>query len=97
VVILARKHLPGAAHARLHFVDNQKNSMLVADAAQSSEKILRRGHVTTFALNSLDHDPGNFFRRRRSLEQTLFNPVKRALSCATVAAVSRTERIAKLV
>src|SRR6185369_1934654 len=97
IVMLARKHLPGATHPRLHFINDQHDPVLITDAPQPIEKTFRRRHVTTFALHSLNDDGRHFFRRRRGLEQTLLDPVERALSRTTITTVSRAERIAKLV
>src|ERR1051325_5781146 len=95
--MLARKHLPGATHSTLDFINHEQNTVLVTNAPQSIQKTFRRGHVTTFTLHGLDDDRRYFLRRRRRLEQTLSDPVERALSGSTIAAVSRAERIIKLV
>src|SRR6185369_8306642 len=95
--MLTREHLPGAAHPCLHFVDNEQYPVLIANASQSIQKTFRRRHVTPFTLHGLDDDGRNLFGRRRSLEQTLLDPVERALTRATITTVSRTEWITKLV
>src|SRR5215213_3008963 len=94
--MLTREHLARAAHSRLHFIHDQHDPMLVADASQPIQKTLRRGHVTTFTLHGFNYDRGDFFRWRSRLEQTLLDPVERALARSTVATVSRVKWIAKL-
>ncbi len=95
--MLARKHLSGPAHSRLHLIDDQQNPMLIANASQPFEKTFRRRNVTTLTLHRFNHDRRNFLGRRSRLEESFFNPVERTLSGATVATISSTERIAKLV
>src|ERR1051325_6320653 len=95
--MLARKHLPGATHSRLHFIDDQQNSMLIANASQAVEETFRRGHVTAFTLHRFHHDRRNFLRRRSGFEESFFDPVERALSGAAVTTIRSAEWIAKLV
>ena len=61
--------LAGAANAALHFVDDEQNAVLVADAAQFLHEDGGRDHVPAFALNGLDEDGRYFFRRKSGLEQ----------------------------
>src|SRR6185503_19294270 len=97
IVMLARKHLPGATHSRLHFIDDQQNSMLIADPPQSLEKTFRRRDVTTFTLHRFNHDGRDFLRRRSRFEESFFDPIQRALCSAAVTAIRSAEWIPKLV
>src|ERR1700682_1590947 len=92
--MLGREHLSRAAHAGLHFVDNQHDVMLIADTAQTLQEILWRRHVSAFALNYLNDNTGNFIRRRGGLEQAFFDPVQRTAAGAFALTVRFAERIA---
>ena len=76
IVVVAGKHLAGASHAGLNFVNDQKDAVFVADAAQALQKFFRRGDVAAFALHDFDDDARDFFGRRRGLEETLLDPVE---------------------
>ena len=62
-----------APHARLHFVRNQQNSVLAAQAFQALQKLRRRRNVSAFSLNWLDEDCGNFFGIHQLLEKFIFD------------------------
>src|SRR5262249_44220958 len=66
--VLVGPPFASAAHARLHFVDDEHDSMLAANRLKLLQKELRRGHVTAFALNRLDDDPSHILGIKTSLE-----------------------------
>src|SRR5262245_58029430 len=61
--MLHREHLASPTHARLHFIGNQQNAVLVAQLAQFTMKLWRRHDIATFALYRFDNDAGYFLRR----------------------------------
>src|SRR4051812_30436542 len=67
-VMIEREHLTRASHSTLNFIDDKHDSVLVADAAELFNERFRSGYVSAFALNDLEHDTGDFFRRRRCQE-----------------------------
>ena len=69
--------LAGTASARLYFVDDQQNTVTVTDLAQLLHKDLRRDHIATLALDRLNKDGSNFFRRECALEELVFNEAGR--------------------
>src|SRR5258705_7896158 len=97
IVMLAGKHLPGSTHPRLHFVNDQKNTVRIADTPQPLEKIFRSRYITPFALYCLNDNRGNFLRWSCCLEQSLLNPIECTLRRASIAAVCLIEWIAKLI
>jgi hypothetical protein len=74
--VVAGEHLSGAPHPRLHLVDDEQDAVLVADAAQPVEELLRRGDVAALALHGLDDDAGHLFGRRRRFEEAVLDPVE---------------------
>src|SRR5436190_1053531 len=70
--IFVRPHFSRAAHAGLHFIADQHDSVLPADALQFLQEKFRRGNVAAFALNRLDDDSGNFRRVEEPLENLIF-------------------------
>ena len=62
--VLAREHLPGAAHPRLHLVDDQQHAVLRGQLAQPLQERRRRHDVAALALDRLDDDGGDFVGRR---------------------------------
>ena len=67
--VLAGEHAAGAADARLHFVEDQQDAVLVAQRAQAGEEAVGRHDVAAFALDRLDQDRRDFRRRHAALEQ----------------------------
>ena len=57
--MLAAPIFPADAHAGLHFVKNQKDVILVADAAQRLEPFAAEMIVAAFALHGFDDDGGD--------------------------------------
>src|SRR6185369_6169609 len=92
-VIIQREHLARATHAALDLIDNQKNAVLVTDAAQLAEESLRSGHITAFALDGLDDDGRDLGWRRRRLKQAVLDPIHRSLNYAAVATIFGIERV----
>ena len=58
IIMVAGEHLARAPHPGLHFVNDEHDAVLVADAAQALQEFFRRGHITAFALHDLDDDAG---------------------------------------
>jgi hypothetical protein len=52
--------LPAAAHAGLHFIENQENAMAIAQLAQAGQKPIGWHDVAALALNRFDQDRGDF-------------------------------------
>ena len=71
--MLDGKPLAGAGHATLHFVGDQQDAVLVANAAQLFHEDGGSDHVSAFALHRLDKDRRHFFGRQNGLEQLFFN------------------------
>jgi len=69
--VIVRPPLPRAAHSGLHLVNNQHDSVPVADALQFLEEEQRCGDESTFALDRFHDDRGHFFRGKQSLEDLL--------------------------
>src|SRR5579872_4324332 len=63
----------GASDAALDFVDNQQDTVAVADAAQFLHEDGGSDYVSAFALYWLDEDRCHFFRRQRSLKKFVFD------------------------
>ena len=61
--VLAGEHLAGAAHARLHLVDDQQDAVLRRQLAQALQERRRRHDVAALALDRLDDDRGDFVGR----------------------------------
>src|SRR5579884_866333 len=83
--------LAGSAHAGLHLVGDEEESVFVAQCAESRQES-RRGHtVAALALNWLNEDGGNFIRRRDAPKYGFLDlPNAFALGVAIVAAVAAT-------
>ena len=60
--MLDAKHLAGAAHARLHFVRDQQDAVLLRQRAQPLVELRRRHDIAALALDRLDHHARNFIR-----------------------------------
>ena len=63
----------GASHARLHFVDDQQDAVLVADVAQFLQKRGRRRQVSALALEGFHHDGGALLGRNFGAEDPVFD------------------------
>src|SRR5438445_6498815 len=70
--MIAGPPLPRASHSRLHFVHDEHDAVLSADALQFLQEELRRGHVPAFALDGLDDDAGDVLRIEQTLENLAF-------------------------
>ena len=70
--------LAGAARAGLHFIGDQQDAVLVADAAQFLHEDGGGDDVAAFALDRLDEDGGYLFGRKRGLEELLFDVARAA-------------------
>ena len=60
VEILYRKQPPRPPEARLDLISNQHYAVSVADPSKSSKKVSGRRQESTFTLNRLDDNCGNF-------------------------------------
>src|SRR5712691_7718270 len=60
--------LAGTTHAGLHFVDDEHDAVLAADALQFLQEEFWRGDVAAFALDGLDDDGGDFLGIEEALE-----------------------------
>src|SRR6185437_14676216 len=69
---------------RLAFICNQQDAVPVADFAEFLQKDSGRNNVAALALNRLNENGGNFFRRNRSLEDFFFNEARAAQSVCFV-------------
>ena len=83
---LDREHLPGAPHARLHFVGDEQDAVRLRQLAQPLQELIRRDDVAAFALNRLDDDRRDFVRRHQVHEELVLDEVE-----ALRRAVSRRE------
>src|SRR5215471_13894030 len=64
-----RPHFSGSSHAGLHFIHDQHDSVLTADALQFLQEELRRWDITALTLNRFDDDSRHF----RWIEQAFEN------------------------
>ena len=69
--MLHGKPLARAPEARLDFIGNQHDAMLVAELAQPHHEFLGRNVKSALALHRLDDDGGNVRRLDIALEQHL--------------------------
>ena len=74
--------LSGTASSALHFVRDQQNSMTIANAAKFPHEDIGRNYVSAFTLHWLDENRRYFFRRKRCLEQLVFDEARTA-QCET--------------
>ena len=74
--MLDRKHLPGPAHARLHFVGNQQDAVLLRNLAQPLMKLRLRHDIAALALDRLDDHAGHFLRRDEVHEDLMLEKVE---------------------
>jgi hypothetical protein len=52
-------HRPGATEASLHFVDDEDDAVLVAEAPHALQELRRRHDEPALALHGFDHDRGD--------------------------------------
>jgi hypothetical protein len=55
-LVFGTKKRPGAAHSRLHFVEDEKNAVRVGDAAKRLEIPIRRNDDSRLALDGFDQE-----------------------------------------
>src|SRR5207247_3017143 len=67
VPVLTGENPPSAAHAGLHFVENQKNLVLIAQRPDARQIVVGRYDGTGFALNGFQNDRGDVFAEVREL------------------------------
>jgi len=60
--MIRREHLAGAPDAALHFVEDERNSVSVAESAKRGERRLRRNDVSTRAEDRFDEERRNLSR-----------------------------------
>ena len=80
--VFAGPPLSCAAHSRLHFVRDEQDSVLAADALQTLQELCRRGQVAALALNRLDENSGDFFGIDAAAEQFVFEVAQAILGSA---------------
>ncbi len=73
--VIAGPPFSGAAHAALHFIGYQHNSVLARDALQLAQKFRRRGNVSAFALHRLNENCGDVAGIYEALEKFVLNEV----------------------
>ena len=71
-------HLPVRPDATLDFVHHQQDAVLVADAAQFLHEDRRSDDVSALALDRLDKNGRDFFRREDGLKQFVFDIARAA-------------------
>ena len=64
-VTLAGEQRAGASEARLHFVGDEEDAVLVAEIDQHFEVVRRRSDESAFAEHRLGDHGGDFFIARR--------------------------------
>ena len=64
--------LAGAAHARLHFIGDEHDSVLAADFFQALQEFRGGGQITAFALDRLDENSGYFVGIYTTAEEFIF-------------------------
>src|SRR5262245_19863213 len=79
--MLGGKHLARAAHAGLHFVENEQHAEFLGNAAKLIEEFLRWNDVAAFALDWLENNRREFFCREDRLYQLVFDHLQ-TLHCA---------------
>src|SRR5262245_56602654 len=75
IKMLECEHLAGASQSALHFVCDQKDSVLSRYVFQPRKKLWRRNDVAAFALNGFNNDGCNFGRVHGCLENNIFQVV----------------------
>ena len=80
--------LPGAAHARLHFVDDEQHAVLRRELAQPLEERCRRHDVAALALNRLDDDRRDLVGRDQVHQDLLLDERERRFGARVGAARS---------
>lgn len=63
-VFVHSEHAPGPAEARLHLVCNEKDAVLVTEAAKLTQVARRVGVVATLALDGLKENGASVLRAR---------------------------------
>src|SRR6185312_7541721 len=71
--VLNGPHLSCAPGARLHFIRNQQDAVLITDAPQLLHVLARSRDVPAFTLDWLNKDGRALFRRHDGLEHPVFN------------------------
>ena len=56
--MLTSEHLAGTSEARLDFVEDEEDAILIADLADCLKVTWWWGHVAAFSENGLDNDGG---------------------------------------
>src|SRR5208283_3539885 len=69
--VIVSPHFSGTPHAGLHLVEDQHDSVLVANALKFLQEKRRRRDEAAFALNRLYDNRRNLFRREQPLEDLL--------------------------
>ena len=67
--VFTGKHLAGTAHARLHFVEDQQDAVLVTQCAQAGKETIGCYQVAAFALDRFNQNRRHFRGWHIALEQ----------------------------
>src|SRR6185436_7949185 len=70
--VLDCPELSCAAHARLHFIYDQHDAMLIADSPKRGHEVCLRNDISAFALHGLDNNGSAVLGRNCGLEYCLF-------------------------
>ena len=77
--MLRGEHLARAPDPRLHFVEDEQDTVLVAERPEPGEESVRRHEVSALALDRLDQDPGDLRRGDVVLEEHVLDVVEDGL------------------
>ena len=69
------EHLAGPPHARLHFVGNIKDAVLVGDVKKLLMEFRRRHDIAPLPLDGFDKDGGNLLRGNSGAKKRVLDPV----------------------
>src|SRR5262245_62810115 len=74
--MLDRKHPSRSAHARLHLVHDEQDSVLAREIAQTLQEHVWRNDVAALALDWLDDQRRHLVRRNEMHEELLLDEVE---------------------
>ena len=82
--MLDRPPLSGATHAGLDLIDDEQNTMFIAQTSQGGEEAIRRYYIPTFTLDRLDEDSCAVLRWHNLTQSNLFNEIDNRLTVIVV-------------
>src|SRR6185503_3574128 len=89
--VLDRPQLACTTHSRLHFVHDERDSVIITDSSKLGQEIRRRNHITTFALDGFDYDGRAVFGGDRGFENRLLDVPSDSLADAFALVASERE------